>query len=214
MGILTSLISLGIVVGLGYYTIKYIIPKIEDGSLDLGLGLGALMPPAAATTDTPSTIAAATDDVSTILGNLAQDVGLPTTDGEIAPDVDIKLPTLPPAGTKVASLGGKKKGKGEFLSSDLAGADNRKAGGGAKSGGSRKKSRGGGGSGSKKKGGSGSSSSSSSSSKKKGGRSKDEDEEEEEVASEVETEEEEEEEDVEEIEKETIYFYYNNVWDY
>mgnify|MGYP003578395337 CR=1 FL=1 len=99
MGILNSLISLAVIVGAGYVTITYIIPKIEGTSTSGGK-----------------------DDAKKIVEDIAGVVSGETPAAEDKPKKE-------------------KKGKGEWLSGDKTGKDNRKkkGGGGEES----KKSKGG-----------------------------------------------------------------------
>lgn len=131
MGLLGSIIGLAAVVGFGWFTIYYLIPKLEGtsppssggGSNPLDSLLSGLSPSSSSedddsgTTDFTLPDTSSTDDIIGGLEDSIAGLGIPGLEG--------KTPARAPEGTEVVSPK-KKKGKGEYLSSEEAGKDNRK----------------------------------------------------------------------------------------
>jgi|SRR5215207_4328434 len=102
MGLLSSILNLAIVVGAGWFTIYYLIPKIESGELGL---------PAGQSKDVPSTV---DDEPAQIEGDIAGAV----TGEEEPPPVEEKKKKKAPYDPKKGMAGKgeskKKKSKKEF----------------------------------------------------------------------------------------------------
>lgn len=106
MSLLSSILNLAFVVGAGWFVIYYLVPKFESGELGglsypTGQGGAEGSPLEEQVIPSDITDAALGDEPGTTEGMVEEEAATPTKKG-------------------------KKKGKGEWLSSDKAGKDNRK----------------------------------------------------------------------------------------
>ena len=129
MSLVSSLVTLLVVAGAGWFTIKYLIPKIESGEFGIP-GFGGVQQSGAVGS------AGEEELVKNELGDAIN--GLPSGTTEASGDTSSldemdpflqaitgKEPARLPEGTELKKSG-KKKGKGEYLSSEEAGKDNKK----------------------------------------------------------------------------------------
>lgn len=106
MSLLTSLLNLTVVVAAGWFTIYYIIPKIESGELGLPSGTGS---------------GTKKDEEQQIPEDIA---GAATAGDE--PEPPPPEDEEPAPKEEKSTTKKQKKGKGEWLSGDKTGKDNRK----------------------------------------------------------------------------------------
>lgn len=112
MSLLSSILNFAFVVGAGWFVIYYLVPKFESGEL----GLGGLSYPTGqgGAEGSPLEEQVIPSDITDAA--LGDEPG--TTEGMVEEEAAPK--------TEETKKGKQKKGKGEWLSSDKAGKDNRK----------------------------------------------------------------------------------------
>jgi hypothetical protein len=107
MSLLSSILNLAVVVGAGWFTIYYVIPKIESGEWNIaGISKKKEEPPVS---DEPPAVENEIADAAAV-----------------EPPKEEKKKRGSGGGKRGSGTKGEKKGKGEWLSSDKAGKDNRK----------------------------------------------------------------------------------------